>query len=334
VCATSSDDPFRAVADRLAAAKSLLIVTHARPDGDALGCISALGRAAAAAGKAVSLLVPDEAPPLYGFLFPDGPPVGADRFDDLADAAELVVVADTSAFEQLDGLEAGLAARGGKVVVIDHHATPDQIGPVQWIDPTAAATGVMVLELLEALGWPMDAATLQALAVAIITDTGWLRFPNTDGRALRALARLVEAGVRLEELYRRLHQSDRPERLQLMACMLQSLELHCDGALATMLIRRADLRRIGARAYETENLINEAMRLDSVRVAALLVEDKDCVRISLRSRAPIDVAEIAKTFGGGGHARASGARAKEDIEPLKARVVEACCRAIGQAPGQ
>ncbi len=163
MCATSSDDLCRAVADRLAAARSLLIVTHARPDGDALGCASALGRAASGVGKTVSLLVPDEVPPLYAFLFSPDPPAGANQFDDLADAADLVVVADTSAFEQLDGLEAGLAARSGKVVVIDHHATPDQIGSVQWIDPTAAATGVMVLELLEVLGWPMDAGALQAL---------------------------------------------------------------------------------------------------------------------------------------------------------------------------
>jgi len=219
-------------------------------------------------------------------------------------------------------------------VVIDHHATAGQIGSVQWIDTAAAATGVMVLELMGRLGWPMDEAIREALAVAILTDTGWLRFANTDGRALRAMARLVDAGIRLDELYRRLYQSDRPERLQLMARMLGSLELHCDGALATMLIRRADLRRTGAKGHETENLINEAMRLASVCVAALLVEEEDGVRISLRSRAPVDVAEIAKAFGGGGHTRASGARAREDIEPLKARLVEVCCRAIRDATGR
>ena len=324
MCGKHSDNSFERVVAELRSARSLLIVTHARPDGDAIGSMAALARSAGQAGRTATTLVPDRLPERYGFLWKDLPVAGAERMGELSAQADRVVLLDTCAFAQLDGLEAALRACRDKVLAIDHHATRDDLAAACWIDPSAAAAGVMVAEVIEALGWPVDATTAEALLTALVSDTGWLRFANTDARCLRAAARWVELGVRTDRLYRRIYQSDRPQRLAMTARALASMELHGGGRLAAMTIRRKDFAETGARPDETENLVNEALRIGSVETAVLFVEQEDCVRVSLRSRDEVDVAELARRFGGGGHCRAAGLRAKEDVEQIKRRVLEAC----------
>jgi len=322
MCGGSADSVPQAVLERMAAAGSLLVVTHARPDGDGLGSMRALALAARSAGKGAWMLVPDSVPARYQFLFATEALQPAGRFAELAGRADLVVVLDTSVAGQLDGLDRQLPAVADKLIVMDHHATPGELGGTLWNDPGAAALGVMIAELIDALGWPIDQDAREALMTAIVSDTGWFRFSNTDGRCLRLAARLLEAGVRADSLYRRLFQSDRPERLKLMARMLQSLELHEAGRLAVMTIRKADFADTGARPEDTENLINEAMRIGSVEAVVLLVETDGHARVSLRSRKLLDVAEVAKRFGGGGHARAAGIRASETIDAIKPRILK------------
>ena len=171
-----------------------------------------------------------------------------------------------------------------------------------------------------------------ALATAITSDTGWLRFANTDSRCLRVMGRLLDAGVRPDRLYARLFQCDRVERLRLTARMLATLELHCGGQLAVMCIRKADFEASGAMLEETENLINEALRIGTVESVVLLVESGDLIRVSLRSRDAIDVAAVAKGFGGGGHSRAAGLRSVLPIDELKRQLVEAFVAEFGKAP--
>jgi phosphoesterase RecJ-like protein len=236
----------------------------------------------------------------------------------------------------LDGLAEALGARREKIAVVDHHATADDVGALQWLDTTAAAAGVMVVELIDAVDWAIDARAAEALLVAMTSDTGWFRFANTDGRCLRAAGRLFDAGVRADVLYRRLYQSDRPERLRLMARVLAGLELHCGGRLAVMALRRRDLAETGARPDETENLVNEALRIGSVESAVILIEspENDEVRVSLRSRNAVDVAAVARCFGGGGHARAAGLRVSVDLDELKRRLVDAFAERLGEARGE
>ena len=332
MCERSADNAFERIAEKLRSASSLLVITHARPDGDGLGSIAAVARAARAAGKAVSLLVPGKIPARYGFLLPGARPAGASDFAELADAAELIVVVDTCAQAQLDGLVEEIRRRREKTVVIDHHATVDDVGALRWVDTSAAASGVMIGELLEALDWPVDVSTAEALMTAAVCDTGWLQFANTDARVLRAAAGWIGAGVRPDVLYRKLFQSDRRERLGLMARVLESLDLHAGGRLAVMTLRREDFEATGALPEETENLINESLRMKTVDTALLLVEGDDGVRVSLRSRELVNVAKLAQRFGGGGHPRAAGMRSDENIDALKPRLVAACVELLDKAP--
>jgi len=306
-------------------------MTHARPDGDGLGSIMALHRSATAASKDAQMLIPDGLPPQYTFLFPVDRPAGPGRFAALADRADAIVIVDTCAKAQLDGVAAEVTDRREKVVVIDHHQTADDMGDVQWIDTTAAASAVMVGELLAALTWPVDRQAAEALFIAAATDTGWLRFANTDARCLRAVADWVAAGARPDAIYRRIYQNERPARLKLLALVLGGLQLLADDRLAVMTVRGEDFATTGARPEETENLVNEAFRIDGVEMAAMLVENSEGVRVSLRSREIVDVSAIAQRLGGGGHVRAAGVRLAEPMDVAVDRIIRAGCEALGVA---
>lgn len=317
-----------AIVDALEAANKLLLATHVHPDGDALGSMVALAAAARQAGKSVDLLLPEGAPERYAFLLGDFQPIGLDQAGALAQQADWIVVLDTHAQAQLEDLWDLLTRHNEKVLVVDHHPTGKLRGKASWIDTSASAVGVQTLELLQLLGWKWDRDQSLALATAITSDTGWLRFENTDGRTLRAMACLVDAGVAPDRLYARLFQQDRPERLALLARALAWLELLDRQRIAVMRILESDFRQTGARTDETENLVNESLRIATVEVAIMLVEQEGRVRVSLRSRGDVDVSRIAAEFGGGGHARAAGLRSDLPLAALKEQLIAATREAL------
>ncbi len=319
----STPNGFEAIQSRLSSADSLLAVTHVRPDGDGIGSLAALAIAATTAGKTCKIILPDGCPDKYSFLLTGLDVASAESFAELAGEAGLVVIVDTSSFGQLDSLAERIKGIAEKVVVIDHHASGDDVGTDRWVDTTAAASGVMILELLESLAWPVEATAAEALAVAIAADTGWLKFANTDGRALRAMATLVDAGVRPDVLFKGLFQTDKPSRLALVQRMLASMQLHIGGKLAVMVLTKNDFADAAAGYDETENLVNEPFRIGSVEASVLLVETAENIRVSLRSREVVDVAALAGKFGGGGHVRAAGLRSDLQIVELIDKIVAA-----------
>ena len=307
----------------------MVVTTHVRMDADGLGCAVALCRTARAAGAECRLVLPGPVPRRLGYLLGEEAPAGADEFAALADQADRIVVLDACTFAQLEPMAEPLRRLREEVVVIDHHATADDVGAVVWRDPSASSAGVMLAELLAELGWAIDAPAAQALAAAVLSDTGWLRYSNTDARSLRILAGLVSAGADLHGMYARMYQSDRPARLALLAAALSSLELHEVDQLAVMTLRREDFDAAGAAEDETENIVNEPLRVATVEVSAILVEQAGGgVRVGLRSRGSADVAKLAKQFGGGGHAQAAGFSLPGDADSVRATVIAACAEAL------
>jgi len=302
-------------------AKSILVTTHTRPDGDACGCVRAITEVLRGLGKTVRPLLLSPMPDWYGFLFEEKVPVlGEDvQVEDLSGGGwgpiDLVTIVDTNSYNQLPRFETYLRQNTKPVLVIDHHVAADRLGQVQIVDETAAAAGLVLSDFLRYAGWPIPRPAAEALFVAISTDTGWFHLRNTDSRVFRRCADLIEMGVEPDDLYHKLYQSFSSPRFQLMRAMLNTVELQCDGRYASQYLRRADFERTGAAYRDTENLVNECQRIGSVCVAALFVELKDGrIRCSLRSRPDtqrpgaeaVDVHEIARQFGGGGHRMASG----------------------------
>lgn len=328
---------FQKAVDLINKSSGILITTHTKLDGDACGCIAVMCDTLSALGKKPEPIFLSPVPEWYRFLFEKKIPVlGEDvslqqlmagqSFDKLRMVSEvepfgefdLIIVIDTNSYDQLPKFSRYLKQTDKPVLVIDHHITADDLGDVELIDSTAAATGLIVFDLLRYAGWSITERMADALFVAIATDTGWFQFNNTDSRALRCCAELIDAGVNPTKLYHDLYQNFSPQRFKLMAAMLDTLELDLDGRFATQYLRQADFERTGATYDDTENLINECRRIGTVEVAALFVELRDGrIKCSLRSRGAVDVSEIAAKFGGGGHKMAAGAYLPGPLENAK-----------------
>jgi phosphoesterase RecJ-like protein len=317
-------DDFQKAVELIKKSSGILITSHIKPDGDACGCIAAMCEWLRAIGKNVKPLLLSELPKWYEFLFTEKPAVlGEDvQLDDLTAGRlskfDLIIIVDTNSHSQLAKFNDFLQQNKAPVLVIDHHETSDNLGDVELIDRDAAAVGLIVLDLLEYAGRPVTDKIAEALFVAVATDTGWFRFSNTDSRVFRTCAELIEAGVKPIKIYEHLYLNFSYPRFRLMAGMLDGLELHLDGRFAVMQITRQDFERTGAAYSDTENLINESQRIDSVKVSALFIELKDGrIRCSLRSRGPLDVSKIAARFGGGGHTMAAGTFLPGPLENAK-----------------
>jgi bifunctional oligoribonuclease and PAP phosphatase NrnA len=329
-------DDYQRVLDTLAPCKRVLITTHVRPDGDALGSSAALAMGMKARGIAAEVLLLSHLPTKYAFIFRDNDIIFHDAENGWPaglslDAFDAFIVVDTGTWSQLPGLKEKVLAYAKPRVVIDHHLTQEDWADVKLVVKEAAAAAEIIAELLSRWDVPVDTPIASALFVAIASDTGWFQFSNTRPYTMRLAARLMEAGVDTDRLYQLLYQNERKERVALQAHALGSLELLKDGRLAVMRISKADFEQTGAGVPDTENLINLPLQIATVEVSVLLTEPQDFgpVRVSLRSKGHVDVAAFAQQFGGGGHARASGLKVDGDFQAAHDKVVAAMLAAMG-----
>ena len=316
--------------------KSVLLTTHLKPDGDALGSAAGLALILGSKGKSTQIVLPSPLPAEYAFLFGCEPPrvICDDWCRHSLQEFDTVVILDTSVESQLQPQFQFLRACPMQILVIDHHLTTGSISTVQIIDPTASAVGLLVAELAHAWQISLGPPAAQALFTAIATDTGWFRFPNTDARTFRQAASLLQAGAELDRIYQTLYMKRSPAKLKLLGRTIDSLQLLCRERLACMTLRQTDFQQTHATLADTEDLINEPLRIGSVIAAVLFVEQQDgSTRLSLRSKGPLDVAQIARQFGGGGHKLAAGAQLPTPLEQTRQTVLPALERQISALGG-
>ena len=318
-------DNYQRIIEALAPCKRVLVTTHVRPDGDAIGTSAALVLGLKKAGVDAEVLLLSHLPRKYAFVFeenaipfidaekewpPNLAPRDYTRGDRLFNTYDALLVADTGTWSQLPGLRERVLNWEGAKIVLDHHLTQEDWATHELVKPEAAAAGEIAAELLEQWDVEIDRAIATCLFVAIASDTGWFQFANTRPLTMRLAATLMERGVDTDRLYQLLYQNERAERVALQARALHSLELFADGRVAVMTISKQDFADTRAGVPDTENLINVPLQIRTVQVSVLLVEPIDFgpVRVSFRSKGQVDVARFAEQFGGGGHARASGAK--------------------------
>ena len=327
-----------------------LLVTHAKPDGDALGSVMAVQRTLHDLGiRADAVVVPPVPVPLRRLPGFERVEVWTEAWAPPADVDQVVVL-DTGAWSQLGPLAPFVEANLGQTLIIDHHLGGDVAAPFRLIDGEAAAACEIVAEVVQALvrpdhpqgkrqgdtaGYkPLPAVTRDALFVGIASDTGWFRFSNVRPRTLELAAALIRMGCEHASLYGRLEQSDRPEKLDLLTRALRSLVRVPEADAAVMVLRSEDFKETGARQEETERLIDVPQSVDTINVVVLLSEaagkGQTVTRMSFRSkpvgvdgRDPVNVSDLAGRFGGGGHARAAGARQDGPVSEVLPRVLEA-----------
>jgi phosphoesterase RecJ-like protein len=328
----ASNATMRDLAGRILAAKRVLVTSHAKPDGDAIGAMLGLGRALAVQGRAADLYTMGAVePPLLLVARPT--PLIAVESHAPGDDHDLVVILDTGAWSQLEPLRAWLGARRERVIGLDHHATGDDVASMRIVEPRAASTSQLVVSLLDELGWAITGGiggVAEALFMGMASDTGWFRYSSAGEREFTVAARLLRAGVDKTRLFQILEETYRPQRLALEARALTSLEYHGGGAIAVMSLTRDDFSATGGVVEDLTGVVNDPLVVGAVRVSILLAEtDGGRTKISLRSKAStnggpeVDVNAVAQRFGGGGHRHAAGARLAASLGDTRARVLAA-----------
>jgi bifunctional oligoribonuclease and PAP phosphatase NrnA len=296
----------------IAASGELTLACHVGPDGDALGSMLGFGVAARVAGKAVvaGFGSPFVVPANLSFL-----PI--DLLVDPAafpEAPETMVVFDAGSADRLAELGAS-AGNAGTLVVIDHHVTNEGFGDIPLVDPGAAATGVIVADLLDALGWPITPEIATCLLTAIVTDTGRFQYANTTPPTLELAARLVAAGARPEHISQNVYEEAPFGYLKAAGAALTRAVLDSDERMVSTVITHQDLQESGVDWGDIDNLINTLRLAEEADVAVLAKVNGDGhVKVSLRSRGATDVGALAAELGGGGHRLASGFTYEGDPE--------------------
>ena len=303
------------------------IMSHVRPDGDALGCIIALGLALRQLGKEVTLWNEDGVAEKFHFLRgwemvsrPPAEPV----------EAEVAIALDTASQVRLGTALA--AVKSARLWInIDHHVSNEGYGDLAYIDATAPATGQILFELIDFAGFPLTPDIAENLFAAISTDTGSFQYANTTARTYEIGAALIRAGVKVGDLSQKMYESYPLRRVNLLRALLNVLKITCEGQVASFVLTQRMVEELGVVPEDNEGLIDTIRAVDGIIVAAFIEElaGEGKVRISLRSKDPrVDVCKICQQFQGGGHTLAAGARIRGNVTEVEAAVLKAICHEI------
>ena len=318
---------IEALAEWLRPREDIVLLGHVSPDGDAAGSTVALWHALRAMGKQAVVCLPGGIPGLYTWMPGAGEIYDTDA--QLPFAPQTALAVDVSEIERLGDDGRRLFEGCPHRAVLDHHFTNPGFGQVYVLDGEAAAVGELALDVIEALGVKPDAAMAECLFVAISTDCGNFNYPNTRGATLRAAARCVEAGANVDRITQLLYRTRTVGRTKLLGAVLSGLELSEDGTLAWARMTDAMLRKCGATYEDNEGIINYLLEMEGVRVAVLASERGSGTKLSLRSKAPFNVArDVAIPLGGGGHDCAAGANLDLPLEKALQKALATARKAI------
>lgn len=313
-------------AEVIRAHQRFLLVSHIRPDCDALG--SELGMAAIleSLGKSVRIVNGQATPPNLAFIDPDrriGVIGETVQPGDLA-GIDAIMVLDTSAWAQLGPMGDVLRAFTGKKIVLDHHVSADDLNAEEFKDVTAEAAGRLVVEAADALSVKLTPPMATPLFAALATDTGWFRFSSASAGTYRIAATLIEAGANPAAIYNSLYEQDTLGRAKLRGIILSRIVTELSGRLAHTFVLKEDFAATGALPSDTEDVINAALAIAGTQFAVIFVEQQaGGFKISFRSRCGVDCSRLAEKYGGGGHKAAAGAFVKGPLAEVQPLVLDA-----------
>lgn len=315
---------IKRIIDQIDKSQSILVISHANPDGDAVGALLATGLALRSLKKAVHMYNESAIPAVYRFL----PYVNTIlQSVDVAKGYDAVVVLDCGAIERT-GKIAPKILKAPMIINIDHHMTNTRFGHMQMIDPNACATSEIIYRLIKVLGCEVDCHIAKAIYTGILTDTGSFRFSNTNQAAFAICSEMIQYGANAYEVAQHVYGQYSLGRIKLLNLALDSLEITPNGKMSIMSLTQDMLDKTGTETEDVDGIINYARRIEDVKVAALIHEvagdgrERRQYHVSLRSDGEINVAHIAAIFGGGGHASAAGFSVEAALPELKEIMIE------------
>lgn len=315
------------------AKQKFLLVSHIRPDCDALGSELGMAGILDALGKQVRIVNGQATPPNYQFIDPQKriKAINVDVKPAELDDVEVLMVLDTSAWAQLGPMSDVVRSTKAQKIVLDHHLSSDDLGAEQFKDGQAEATGRLVLQAAQQLGVKLNEQIATPLFAAIATDTGWFRFASTTGDTYRAAAALLDSGAKPNVIYNSLYEQDTLARLNLIGRVLARAKAELDGRLIYTSVSQDDFKATGAIPSDTEDVVNSTLNVAGTQVAVIIVEQQSGdVKVSFRSRSQVDCSKLAELFGGGGHKAAAGSFVKGPLADAQAKVLDAVRAAMRQ----
>ena len=311
---------FEQIGQALREGGRFAVLSHVRPDGDALGSQLALGLSLKRLGKDVRIWNEEGMLEKYSFL-PSAnlltkPPADPEDVD-------VAIALDTAIQNRLG--TALPAVRSAKVWInIDHHPSNPGYGDLVYINPKAPATGQILFELIRSEKLPIDAAIAENLYVAISTDTGSFQYPNTTARTFEMAAELVHAGVDVGRVSQLTYENYPRRRAELLRDLLGTMRFEANNRVASFSLSLATAKKLGVLPEDNEGLIDHLRAIHGVIVAVFFEELADGkVRVSMRSkREKVNVCAICEKFGGGGHVLAAGARLPGTLAEVEKKILE------------
>jgi bifunctional oligoribonuclease and PAP phosphatase NrnA len=301
----------------------ITIVTHTNPDGDALGSsLGLFGFFKLSGYSNVKVITPNGYPSFLWWMPWQQEIIIADKHPAISHAAiigaSLVFCLDFNGLNRVDGLESILRQTSAKKILIDHHPQPADEFDILFSDTRVSSTAELVYEFIVALGGEkqIDKRVAECLYAGIVTDTGSFSYACNEPRTYEITARLIALGVDGEHLHRLIYDTYSADRMRLLGyCLSEKLKVLPNEQAAYISLSAADLLRFNHQDGDTEGVVNYAMSIENINLAALFIEKEDHIKISFRSAGKVDVNRLARNhFNGGGHRNAAGGKSHLNLE--------------------
>ena len=318
--------PIKGLKPTLEQPKKIAIIPHRRPDADALGSCLAMYGYLKQYGHDVKVISPDEYPDFLKWM--DGneevwiyEDEHKKQVESFLNKADLIFCLDFSSLDRIEALEKPVRkAEKATKVLIDHHPGKEDFADFELYEPSASATAELIFEFLNRMG-DLDKLTIpmaECIYAGIMTDTGSFKYSSTSSKVHRIIADLIDVGVTPEKIHRLIYDTNTENRIKLLGFALdQRLTVLRGFNTAYMAISMADLKKFQSKNGDTEGLVNYALSIEGIKLAALFIDRGDSISMSFRSVGDFSVSEFASAhFNGGGHKNASGGKMTESLEKV------------------
>ena len=303
------------ILEEIKKADTILLLAHENPDGDAIGSVLAMHLALKKIGKKSDILM-DDLPKTYDFL----PGMKDVKKENNIEKYDLVIALDASTVKVL-GNYAEKFENAKCKIVIDHHGTNTMFGDLNYVDQESPACCQILLVLFSYFNIELDKDIGTCILAGIITDTGGFRYDGVTAETFQFVAKLSEIGVKIPMVYQRVYASMPKTKFDLLRIAINRLEFLYDGKVAYTYITKQDEEKVNAQSGDHDGIVEKGRDVEGVEVSVFLRETPKGIKASLRSKEYVNVAEIGRIFGGGGHVRAAGCTVQGSIEQVKLQIL-------------
>lgn len=310
--------------------QTILITTHQNPDADAMGSSLGLAGYLQKKGHHVTVVTPTDYPQNLHWMAGNEAVIAFDEkvrvtVNQLIDEASVIFCLDFSSLDRIKELGPLVRQARAQKVMIDHHLEPEAFANLAYWDTKAASTTQLIFQLIDQLGDSalLDIPMAECLYAGLMTDTGSFRHPSTTGDVHRMAARLVDLGINVSSIHRRIFDNVSIDKLRLLGYVLnEKLKVLPEYRFAYITLTEQELKRFRSKTGDTEGMVNYALSVEGVVMAAILIDRGEEIRMSFRSIGDFSVRELTSThFNGGGHKNASGGRSTLSLADTEKRLL-------------